>query len=46
MSAKEMYQSVMDNIVGQDIFIACAAVSDYSIRVLSPFCHSNDWIDI
>jgi phosphopantothenoylcysteine decarboxylase/phosphopantothenate--cysteine ligase len=32
MSAKEMYQSVMDNIVGQDIFIACAAVSDYSIK--------------
>jgi phosphopantothenoylcysteine decarboxylase/phosphopantothenate--cysteine ligase len=22
----------MDNIVGQDIFIACAAVSDYSIK--------------
>jgi phosphopantothenoylcysteine decarboxylase/phosphopantothenate--cysteine ligase len=32
ISAKEMYQSVMDNIVGQDIFIACAAVSDYSIK--------------
>jgi phosphopantothenoylcysteine decarboxylase/phosphopantothenate--cysteine ligase len=32
MSAKEMYQLVMDNIVGQDIFIACAAVSDYSIK--------------
>jgi hypothetical protein len=23
---------VLDNIVGQDIFIACAAVSDYSIK--------------
>ncbi len=32
ISAKEMYQLVMDNIVGQDIFIACAAVSDYSIK--------------
>ncbi len=32
MSAKEMYQSVMDNIAGQDIFIACAAVSDYSMK--------------
>ena len=32
MSAREMYQSVMDNIAGQDIFIACAAVSDYSTK--------------
>ncbi|MDC9714291.1 MAG: bifunctional phosphopantothenoylcysteine decarboxylase/phosphopantothenate--cysteine ligase CoaBC [Gammaproteobacteria bacterium] len=32
MSAREMYQAVMDNIAEQDIFIACAAVSDYSIQ--------------
>lgn len=32
MSAEEMYHSVMDNILGQDIFIACAAVSDYSMK--------------
>ena len=31
-TAEKMYQSVMKNINGQDIFIACAAVSDYSIK--------------
>jgi phosphopantothenoylcysteine decarboxylase/phosphopantothenate--cysteine ligase len=31
-TAEKMYQSVMENINGQDIFIACAAVSDYSIK--------------
>ena len=31
-SAEKMYQAVMDNINDQDIFIACAAVSDYSIK--------------
>mgnify|MGYP002527191360 CR=1 FL=1 len=28
-SADEMYQAVMNNIDGQDIFISCAAVADY-----------------
>ncbi|NYT28302.1 bifunctional phosphopantothenoylcysteine decarboxylase/phosphopantothenate--cysteine ligase CoaBC [Candidatus Thiodubiliella endoseptemdiera] len=32
MSAEQMYQAVMSNIAGQDIFIACAAVSDYCIK--------------
>ena len=31
-SAEQMHQSVMENINGQAIFIACAAVSDYSIK--------------
>jgi len=31
-SAEQMYQSVMENINDQDIFIACAAVSDYSVK--------------
>ena len=31
-TAEEMYQSVIDNIDKQDIFIACAAVSDYSSK--------------
>lgn len=31
-SAEQMYQTVMENINDQDIFIACAAVSDYSIK--------------
>jgi phosphopantothenoylcysteine decarboxylase/phosphopantothenate--cysteine ligase len=31
-SAEQMYQAVMSNIDDQDIFIACAAVSDYSIK--------------
>jgi len=31
-TAEKMHQSVMKNINGQDIFIACAAVSDYSIK--------------
>ncbi|SMN16867.1 Phosphopantothenoylcysteine decarboxylase / Phosphopantothenoylcysteine synthetase [uncultured Candidatus Thioglobus sp.] len=34
MSAEEMYQAVMDNITEQDIFIACAAVSDYSAQAI------------
>jgi len=32
VSAEQMYQSVMHNITKQDIFIACAAVSDYYIK--------------
>ncbi len=32
ISAEKMHQSVMENIKDQDIFIACAAVSDYSIK--------------
>lgn len=32
ISAEQMYQAVMENIDEQDIFIACAAVSDYSIK--------------
>jgi len=32
ISAEQMYRSVMENINDQDIFIACAAVSDYSIK--------------
>ncbi len=32
MSAEQMYQAVMSNIAEQDIFIACAAVSDYCIK--------------
>jgi phosphopantothenoylcysteine decarboxylase/phosphopantothenate--cysteine ligase len=32
ISAAEMYQAVMDNIDTQDVFIACAAVSDYSVK--------------
>jgi len=32
ISAEQMYQSVMENINDQDIFIGCAAVSDYSIK--------------
>lgn len=32
VSAQEMHQKVMENIADQDIFIACAAVSDYSIK--------------
>jgi phosphopantothenoylcysteine decarboxylase/phosphopantothenate--cysteine ligase len=31
-SADQMHQSVMENINDQDIFIACAAVSDYYIK--------------
>jgi phosphopantothenoylcysteine decarboxylase/phosphopantothenate--cysteine ligase len=31
-SAEEMYRAVMDNIAQQDIFIACAAVSDYCVK--------------
>jgi len=32
ISAEKMHQSVMENIKDQDIFIACAAVSDYSVK--------------
>lgn len=32
MSAEQMYQAVMSNIAKQDIFIACAAVSDYRVK--------------
>ncbi|BBB22933.1 phosphopantothenoylcysteine decarboxylase/phosphopantothenate-cysteine ligase [Abyssogena phaseoliformis symbiont OG214] len=32
ISAQQMYTKVMNNIVGQDIFIACAAVSDFSVK--------------
>ena len=32
ISAEQMHQSVMENINDQDIFIACAAVSDYSVK--------------
>ncbi len=32
ISAEKMYTAVMDNITQQDIFIACAAVSDYYIK--------------
>ena len=32
LSAKEMYQSVMNHISQQDLFIACAAVSDFSVK--------------
>ena len=31
-TAEKMHQSVMDNIAKQDVFIACAAVSDYSVK--------------
>ncbi len=31
-SASDMYQAVMSRADGQDIFIACAAVSDYRVR--------------
>jgi phosphopantothenoylcysteine decarboxylase/phosphopantothenate--cysteine ligase len=31
-SASQMHQSVMENINEQDVFIACAAVSDYSAK--------------
>jgi phosphopantothenoylcysteine decarboxylase/phosphopantothenate--cysteine ligase len=31
-SAEQMYRSVMENINDQTIFIACAAVSDYSVK--------------
>ncbi len=32
LSAEEMYATVMHHIGAQDIFIACAAVSDYSVK--------------
>ncbi len=32
ISAQQMYTKVMDNIIGQDIFIACAAVSDFFVK--------------
>jgi len=32
VSTQEMYDVVMRNIAEQDIFIACAAVSDYSVK--------------
>ncbi|QKQ23643.1 bifunctional phosphopantothenoylcysteine decarboxylase/phosphopantothenate--cysteine ligase CoaBC [Candidatus Ruthia endofausta] len=32
ISAQQMYTKVMNNIAGQDIFIACAAVSDFSVK--------------
>ncbi len=32
LSAKQMYQTVMKHINEQDIFIACAAVSDFSVK--------------
>jgi phosphopantothenoylcysteine decarboxylase/phosphopantothenate--cysteine ligase len=32
VSAQQMYTKVMDNIAGQNIFIACAAVSDFSVK--------------
>lgn len=32
LTAEKMHQSVMDNIAKQDVFIACAAVSDYSVK--------------
>lgn len=32
ISAQEMYDAVMAHIAEQDIFIACAAVSDYSVK--------------
>ena len=31
-SAEQMYRSVMENINDQAVFIACAAVSDYSVK--------------
>jgi Phosphopantothenate-cysteine ligase (EC 6.3.2.5)/Phosphopantothenoylcysteine decarboxylase (EC 4.1.1.36) len=31
-SASEMHQAVMENIGNQDVFIACAAVSDYRVK--------------
>ena len=33
-TAEKMYQSVLGNIDEQDIFIACAAVSDYSSKII------------
>jgi phosphopantothenoylcysteine decarboxylase/phosphopantothenate--cysteine ligase len=32
LSAEKMHSSVMENIEQQDIFIACAAVSDYHVK--------------
>ncbi len=32
ISAQQMYTKVMNNIIGQDIFIACAAVSDFAVK--------------
>ncbi len=32
LSANQMHDCVMENIVQQDIFIACAAVSDYHVK--------------
>ncbi|NYT51988.1 MAG: bifunctional phosphopantothenoylcysteine decarboxylase/phosphopantothenate--cysteine ligase CoaBC [Candidatus Vesicomyosocius endoextente] len=32
VNAQQMYDKVMDNITNQDIFIACAAVSDFSAK--------------
>ncbi len=32
LSAQEMHRAVMENIAAQDIFIACAAVSDYRVK--------------
>ena len=34
-SADEMYQAVIENIIGQDIFIACAAVADYKPAIIA-----------
>lgn len=31
-SAEQMHQAVMENISHQDVFIACAAVSDYAVK--------------
>ena len=35
-SANEMYEAVMSNIHDQDLFISCAAVSDYRPKKVSP----------
>ena len=35
-SANEMYEAVMSNIHDQDLFISCAAVSDYRSKKVSP----------
>ena len=35
-SANEMYEAVMSNIHHQDLFISCAAVSDYRSKKVSP----------
>ena len=35
-SASEMYDAVMNNITGQDLFISCAAVADYRPSKVSP----------